>query len=100
MRVASRTENTLRYGLSGVVSGSAAPFDGAEAPTHVLSINERGVYIGEVAADRVKPNRRVTGTTGEKSNPPRILRVGSPRGPAVFPRLRSVSRIRNDMLAV
>jgi hypothetical protein len=33
MRVASRTEKTVRYGLSGVVSGSAAPFEGAEAPT-------------------------------------------------------------------
>src|SRR4051812_25662181 len=99
MRVASRTEKILRYGLSGVVSGSAAPFDGAVAPTHVASINASGVYIGDVAADSVKPNRRFTGTTAEKSKPARTLRVGSPRVPAVFPRLRSVSRISRDMLA-
>ena len=42
--------------------------------------------------ESVKPKRRLTGTTHEKSNPGWVLRVGSRKRPGVLASVRSLSR--------
>ena len=64
-----RTATAVRYGLSKVVWGNAAPLVAACVPRHVLMIWGSPEYCRLIPAETVKPKFFVTGATYDTSMP-------------------------------